>query len=199
MFCLAEVYEITFVVIDGLDACGKTTQAYRLVDYLQSRQKSVCLRIHPSDDNLLGRYAKRFLQSEGRNAHFTSALFYMLDVIHSVLKYSWRAKDYIVFVRYLLGTAYLPAPVDVFAYHFFATLVPKPEKTLYIDIEPDVAARRIRSRTQDTIEMFEKPEELRKMRQKGLALASLGKWRIILGNRALVDVESDIHRALGLK
>ena len=188
-----------FVVVDGLDASGKTTQAYRLAGYLQSRGKSVCLRIHPSDDNLLGIYAKRFLQADGKNAHFASAVFYMLDVIHSVLQYSWRAKDYTIFVRYLLGTAYLPAPVDILAYYFFATLVPKPEKTLYIDIEPDVAARRIQNRTQNTPEMFEKPEALRKMRQKGLALASIGKWRIIFGNRALAEVESDIHLALGLK
>jgi len=187
-----------FIVIDGLDACGKTTQAHRLADYLQSQGKSVCLRVHPSDDNLLGNYAKRFLQSEGRNAHFASALFYMLDVMHSILKYSWRARNYTIFVRYLLGTAYLPAPADIFAYHFFAAIVPKPEKTVYIDLEPDLAAKRIRNRAQ-THEMFEKPEALRKMRQKGLALASLGKWQIILGNKELAEVESDIHRVIDLE
>jgi thymidylate kinase len=122
----------------------------------------------------------------------------MLDVVHSILQYSWRAMDYTIFVRYLLGTAYLPAPADIFAYHFFATIVPKPEKTVYIDIEPDVACRRIQSRTQDALEMFEKPEALRKMRQKGLTLASLGKWKIIFGNRGLEEVESDIHRVLGI-
>jgi thymidylate kinase len=82
-------------------------------------------------------HAKRFLQAEGRNAHFASAFFYALDVIHSILKYSWQERDYTIFVRYLLGTAYLPAPADICTYYFFSALVPKPEKTFYIDIEPD--------------------------------------------------------------
>jgi hypothetical protein len=46
--------------------------------------------------------------------------------------------------------------------------------------------------------MFEKPEALRKMRKKGLTLASLGKWQIILGDGGMEEVESDIHRLLGL-
>ncbi len=123
----------------------------------------------------------------------------MLDVIHSILQYSWQFWDYTIFVRYLLGTAYLPAPADIVAYHFFAILVPKPEETVYIDIQPEVAAKRIARRIQDKHEMFEKPESLQKMRQKGLALAFLGGWHIVPGDRALEEVESDIHRALRLR
>ena len=123
----------------------------------------------------------------------------MLDVIHSILKYSWQDREYTIFVRYLLGTAYLPAPADIVAYHFFATLVPKPAKTIYIDIQPDVASKRIISRVQDKHEMFEKPEALQKMRQKGLAFASLGGWHVVPGGRPIVEVESDIHGALGLR
>ena len=192
-----EASEIHFIVIEGLDASGKTTQAIRLQSFLMSRMKTVCLRIHPSDDNFLGTHAKTFLQAKGKNAHFASALFYMLDVVRSILKYSWQEKDYVIFVRYLLGTAYLPSPVDKVAYHFFATIVPKPENLLFIDIKPEVAYRRIMRRAHDVPEMFEKPEALQRIRTKGLELARLGKWQILDGTKPVSEVELEIHKFLG--
>jgi len=192
-----EESDIHFIVIEGLDASGKTTQAIRLQSFLISRTKTVCLRIHPSDDNFLGTHAKTFLQAKGKNAHFASALFYMLDVIHSILKYSWQKKDYVIFVRYLLGTAYLPSLVDKVAYNFFATIVPKPEKLLFIDIKPEVAYKRIMKRAHDSPEMFEKPEALQRIRTKGLVLARIGKWQIVDGTKPASEVELRIRKLLG--
>lgn len=159
----------------------------------------MCLRVHPSDDNMLGVYAKRFLQVEGRNAHFASALFYTLDVLHSLLRYGWFCVDYTVFVRYLLGTAYLPSPLDKVAYHFFSALLPKPEKAFFIDVEPEVAYNRIVKRAHGAREMFENTASLRKIRRKGLALAKLGKWQIVDGAREPSEVELCIRRSLSLK
>jgi dTMP kinase len=194
-----EAYEISFIVIDGLDASGKTTQAYRLTRFLESQGKTFCLRIHPSGDNFFGVHAKHFLQTRGKNAHFTSALFYMLDVLYSILQYSWRDYDYIIFVRYLLGTAYLPSPMDKVAYHLFATIVPKPEKLYFIDIKPEVAYERIIKRANNAFEMFEKPEALQKIRRKGLELASLGKWLIIDGQKPANEVELMIRNLLEIE
>jgi dTMP kinase len=194
-----EEYEIPFIVIDGLDASGKTTQAQRLTRFLQSQGKTFCLRIHPSNDNFFGAHAQQFLQSSGKSAHFASALFYMLDVLYSVLQYSWRDYDYIIFVRYLLGTAYLPSPMDKVAYHFFATIVPKPEKLFFIDIKPEVAYERITKRIDKRFEMFEKPESLQKIRERGLELAIIGKWLIIDGGKPAKDVELRIRHLLELQ
>jgi dTMP kinase len=194
-----EEYEIPFIVIDGLDASGKTTQAQSLTRFLQSQGKTFCLRIHPSNDNFFGARAQQFLQSSGKSAHFASALFYMLDVLYSVLQYSWRDYNYIIFVRYLLGTAYLPSPMDKLAYHFFATIVPKPEKLFFIDIKPEVAYERITKRTNKRFEMFEKQESLQKIREKGLELAIIGKWLIIDGEKPPKHIESLIRHLLELQ
>jgi dTMP kinase len=195
----AEEYKIPFIVIDGLDASGKTTQAHRLASFLQSQGKTFCLRVHPSTDNFFGSRAQQFLQSDGKSAHFASALFYMLDVLYSVLQFSWRDYDYVIFVRYLLGTAYLPWPMDKVAYHFFATIVPKPEKLFFIDIKPEVAYERITKREDTAFEMFEKPEALQKIRIRGLELAMTGKWLIIDGGKPAKDVELTIRNSLGLQ
>ena len=120
----------------------------------------------------------------------------MLDVIHSILNYSWRDYDYTIFVRYLLGTAYLPSPLDKITYYFFATLVPKPETMVLIDVKPQAAYKRIRKRTNINPEMFEKPEDLEKIRRKGIALASIGNWQIIDGSKPPTEVEFAIRRLL---
>ena len=123
----------------------------------------------------------------------------MLDVLYSVLQYSWRDYDYIIFVRYLLGTAYLPSPMDKLAYHFFVTIVPKPEKLFFIDIKPEVAYERITKRTNKRFEMFEKQESLQKIREKGLELAIIGKWLIIDGEKPPKHIESLIRHLLELQ
>jgi len=185
------------IVIDGLDASGKSTQADLLSRFLSSEGRTVCVRSHPSDDNLFGIEARRFLNSRGRGAHFASALFFMLDAIRSVLDFSWREYDYIIFVRYLIGAAYLPSPMYKFAYRFFALLVPKSDAMFFLDTTPQVASRRIRE-GRKTREMFEGIDSLKDVRAKGLSLASIGGWTIINADRTPPEVELEIRKHLRL-
>jgi dTMP kinase len=186
---------LMLIVIDGLDASGKSTQGFRLARRLKENSKTVFLRIHPSGDNFFGSKAHQFLYSSGRSAHFASAVFYMLDVIRSVLIYSWQKYDYIIFVRYLMGTAYLPSPFDEIAYYFFALIVPTSKFMFFLDVEPEEAEKRIRQ-TRSRFEMFESLEQLKTIRQKALALASAGKWRIIDARKPIREVENEIIQAL---
>jgi len=185
-------------VIDGLDASGKSTQADLLSRFLTSEGRTVCVRSHPSDDNLFGIEARRFLNSRGRGAHFASALFFMIDAIRSVLAYSWRRYDYIIFVRYLMGAAYLPSPMHKFAYRFFALLLPKSDAMYFLDTTPEVAYERIRG-SRRTREMFEEIGSLNDVRAKGLSLASIGAWTVIDADRTPSEVELEIREHLRLE
>ena len=183
------------IVIDGLDASGKSTQGLKLYKFLLSQGKTVYLRIHPSNDNFFGVKAKWFLYSKGKSAHFASALFYMFDVIRSVLLYSWRRYDYLIFIRYLMGTAYLPSPLDRMAYHFFALVVPTSNLMFFLDVSPEEAYKRIRQ-TRNKREMFESIEELKRIRHKALVLVLIGKWAIINADKSITDVENEIREFL---
>jgi dTMP kinase len=186
---------LTFIVIDGLDGSGKSTQAQFILKFLEERGKTVCLRVHPEEDNIFGVKARQFLYSRGKSAHFASALFYMIDVIRSILLYSWRKVDYVIFVRYLMGTAYLPAPLHKIAYHFFAAVVPKSELMLFLDVNPDEAASRI-TRFRSEREMFEDIDTLSKVRAKALFLAFSGKWIIVNSNKSANEVAATIKRII---
>ena len=188
---------MVFVVLDGLDASGKSTQAGKLRRHLAGRGKTVYVRIHPSDDCWAGVMTRRFLQSEGRGAHFASAIFYIIDVLRSVVRCPWWLYDYVVFVRYLMGTAYLPDPLNRIAYSFFAAILPRPIHKFFLDVEPQEARRRIVENRSDK-EMFESLEQLKKVGGKALSLAQAFGWTIIDANRLEDEVERQILLALQL-
>ena len=96
-------------------------------------------------------------------AMLTAVTSYTLDVLSSVRIYNRSDQGVFVFVRYLLGTAYLPRPMARFAYAFFRKLLPFPDLAVFIDIEPSVAIRRIELRDHKR-EMFETEEKLCRIR-----------------------------------
>ena len=183
------------VIIEGLDGCGKSTQANLMLQSIRKVNKTACLRVHPETDNWFGLRARRYLYCEGKSAHFASALFYMVDVIRSILLYSWRRADYVIFVRYLMGTAYLPSPLDTIAYNFFASVVPKSNNMFFLDVYPEEAASRIAKNRRQT-EMFETLSDLRKIRAKALALTRFNKWIIIDSNKSIAKTAAEINSRL---
>jgi dTMP kinase len=186
---------LTLVIIDGLDGCGKSTQALLMLKSLKKMNKTACLRVHPEVDNWFGVQARRYLYSQGKNAHFASALFYMADVIRSILLYSWRKVDFVIFVRYLMGTAYLPSPIDTVAYNFFASVVPKSSNMFFLDVSPEEAAARIAENRKQT-EMFESLNALKKVRVKALSLTRFDSWVIVDSNKPVSEVASALQANL---
>jgi dTMP kinase len=108
-----------------------------------------------------------------------ATLFFTMDVLASVRSYNRQKSGTVIFVRYLLGTAYLPESLALTGYRLFRRLLPFPEIALFIDIEPEVARRRIASRGHAP-EMFETPERLRAIRR--VAKSLLGEEWIIVDN-----------------
>ena len=187
--------QLVFIVIDGLDASGKSTQAFKLCNFLRKHGKTVHLRFHPSNDNFCGIKAKQFLYLKGKGAHFAAAYFYMVDVIRSILLYSWQRYDYVVLVRYLMGTAYLPSPLHRIAYHFFALIVPTSDFMFFLDVSPEEAYRRIQQE-RSRREMFESLEELKQIRRKAVFLALMDKWTVINANKSAKEIEKEIRESL---
>lgn len=166
-----------------------------MMQSLKKMRKTAFLRVHPETDNWFGLKARTYLYSKGKSAHFASALFYMVDVIRSILLFSWRRADFVIFVRYLMGTAYLPSPLDVFAYNFFSSIVPKSNKMFFLDVSPNEAAARIaKNRIQP--EMFESLNALKRVRAKSLSLTRFDKWTIIDSNKPVAEIALELKTKL---
>jgi len=188
---------MVFVVIDGLDGSGKSTQARLICSRIAEKGKTYVLRAHPSSDNFFGRLGRGYLLLDGRRARFAASLFYLLDVVRSLVLYRWRRVDYVVFVRYLMGTAYLPEPLHRVAYLFLYRLVPRSGYMYFIDVSPEEAYRRIeagRSRR----EIFESLEKLRQVKGRALSLAAKGPWMVIDGDRHWRIIHRQLAEFIGL-
>jgi dTMP kinase len=188
---------MVFVVIEGLDGSGKSTQARLICNLIAEKGKTYVLRVHPSPDNFFGRLSRNYLLLEGKRARFAASLFYLLDVVRSLVLYKWRRVDYVVFVRYLMGTAYLPEPLHRVAYLFLYRVVPRSKHMCFIDVSPEEAYRRIeagRSRR----EMFESLERLRQVQGMALSLTAKGPWTVIDGDRDWRAVHRQLSQLIGL-
>lgn len=130
---------------------------------------------HPSGSRF-GRISKASLQSSGKVARFWATLFFIADVLVSV-KGLRKQEGTVVFVRYLMGAAYLPKPLAQYGYRLFRNLLPFPDVAMFIDIEPKVAIRRIMERDHKR-EMFETEEKLTEIRDIAKSLLS-SEWVVV--------------------
>ena len=146
-----------WIVVDGIDGSGKSTYAGLIEKYYHDRGEKVMVHIHPSP-GVAGRISRRALESTGKAMHLVASIFFIVDVLRSLrlMKKEARRYDTVIFVRYILATAYLPDRLAPLGYAFIAKLLPVPERLVLIDIEPAIANERI-SRRAEKKEMFEDP------------------------------------------
>jgi dTMP kinase len=165
-------------VVDGIDGSGKSTYAGLIADHYRERGERVIVHVHPSS-GWLGWISRRALESRGKAMHAVATLFFIADVLKSLsaLKREMKIYDTVIFVRYILATAYLPDRLAPLGYQFIAKLLPVPKRLVLIDIDPAIANERIAKRAEKK-EMFEDPANLKKAREKLRALAK-GDWRVI--------------------
>lgn len=180
-----------FIVIDGLDGSGKDTQANLIKQKYLEYGESVILRSHPSSDNKYGIKAKNALLGKGKLNKTKASIYYAFDVIRSVRMYNKKA-DTVIFVRYLMGVAYLPFPLAKLFYKIFATFLPTSEYMFFLDVAPEEAFRRLQSRNDE--EMFENIEDLTNVRKKVLKLAQ--GWHVINGTGSINDINLQISSLL---
>lgn len=177
-----------FIIVDGLDGSGKTTQARLIQEKYQSIGESVILREHPSSDNSYGLKAKKALLGRGKINKIKASVYYAMDVVRSVKKYNGNA-DNIIMVRYLMGVAYLPLPMAQILYKFFCMILPTSDYMFFLDLEPEESLRRMAQR--DSQEMFENIDDLIRVRKKACKLAQ--GWHIINTIGTIADVKEDIN------
>jgi dTMP kinase len=184
-----------FIVLDGLDGSGKSTQAKLLSKHLRKEGKTVILRTHPNEDNFFGRLCRGYLLLDGTSARVAASLFFFLDVVRSVILYRWRNVDNVIFVRYLLGTAYLPQPLHKLFYLFFLKTMPLSPYIYFLDTSPEESFRRIEEKNTQK-EMFESLESLITVRKKVLELVERAEWKIIDGDKSVQLVHMAIKSYL---
>lgn len=184
-----------WIVVDGIDGSGKSTYAGLIERYYRDRGEKVVLHVHPSS-GIFGRICRRALESRGKAMHAVATIFFVIDVLRSLRKLKKESGIYntVIFVRYIMATAYLPDRLAPIGYNFIAKLLPVPKRLLLIDIDPAIANDRI-SRRAEKKEMFEDPANLKKAREKLLSLASTD-WKVIDNSTPMDEGKDALYRIL---
>jgi dTMP kinase len=158
-----------FVVIEGIDGSGGTTQATRLVGWLQSQGAQVQLTCEPSDGPV-GQFIRRALTPSDPAAKLGDGVLPFLfaadrrdhlerEILPALEQGKWVVSD-----RYYHSSlAYQSAAIGLAAVAALNAGFRAPDLTLFLDLEPEVALKRIQARG-GAPERFEALDRLRTVR-----------------------------------
>jgi len=194
-----------FIVIEGLDGSGKSTQIQRLAETLKQRGEKVYITAEPTEFET-GAYLRRILsESQEKNMYLQAALF-LADRLEHITHPEFGIKRYlnegytVICDRYYYSSfAYQGTATDmnwVMDINLNCQEMLTPDLCIFLDVNPDTCKDRI-DRVREKPELYEKDIQLmREIRQNFLSvldrLASTQTIAIIDANRGLEDVEKEI-------
>jgi len=139
-----------FITLEGLDGCGKTTQAKLLKDYLEERGHIVYLTREPGGSKIGEKIRDILLDSNMKIHPWTEALLYLSARLENTLIIKERLKEgfTVICERYIDSTIAYQGygrglPIDELKrLNNLVTFGLKPHLTILLDIEPNIALQR---------------------------------------------------------
>lgn len=194
-----------FIVFEGIDGSGKTTQAKMLARVLEERGIKVCLTAEPTALPT-GRALREALSGRVKKSECEMAVLFVEDrIAHNIegddsIEALVNSGAYVICDRYYYSTlAYQGQSTDyawVKSMNLECPEIRKPDLCIYIDLLPEQSLERI-SKGRESVEIYENLETLTKVRNKFLSviddLSTTDNIKIIDGYRAPEDVAADIE------
>ena len=162
-----------FIVFEGLDGTGKTTQIKKLAEYLESRGETVFVTAEPT--NLpSGQLIRRVLSGEVPSSPWSTAALFLADRIQHCadpadgLRKHLEAGETVITDRYYFSTfAYQGYATDLqwtMDIHYSCPQLLRPDLVLFLTMPPEKCIQRITAnRPADAIEIYENTEALTKI------------------------------------
>lgn len=188
-----------FIVIDGIDGTGKSTQTRRLADWFIAQGREVVLSYEPTN----GPWGKKLRESAatGRLSSDDELQYFLNDRcehVQELINPSLALGKVVILDRYYFSSmAYQGArgfdPAEIRRRN--EEFAPAPDLLLILDLDVDTALSRIGSRG-DIANAFEKRENLERCREIYLSLRNEKFTRIIDSNGSLDEISSNIRAAV---
>lgn len=188
-----------FIVIEGIDGTGKSTQAKRLGEWISSQGREVVMSREPT----AGPWGKKVRESAatGRLSPEDELTYFLNDRrqhVEELIAPSLAAGKVVILDRYYFSTmAYQGArgfdPIEIRRKN--EAFAPVPDLLLIMDLDVDTAHARIGFRGDSTNE-FEKRENLERCREIFLSLQNDSFVRVIDTHGTLDHVELKVREAV---
>ena len=184
-----------FIVFEGIDGAGLTTQAELLEKYLRNKKYEVVLTKEPTN-NLIGGIIRAALKKEWITSNTTLQLLFSADRAHHLEKEIIPALEngkIVISDRYFLSTiAYGMIEVEKDWLKAINSKFLLPDLIFIIDVPVEVSIERIKT-SRFGFELFEEIRKLEKVRNNFLELSKEYKNCFVIdGNRSIEEVHKEI-------
>lgn len=188
-----------FIVFEGLDGAGLTTQATLLRNHFLSKGKRVVLTKEPTD-GLIGGLIKACLRKEWKTSPQTLQTLFAADRAHHLeteIEPSLKANKIVICDRYVLSSlAYGLMDIQIKKLTNLNEDFLKPNLTIVIDTQPKVCLERI-AKARPHIEIFEDETKLQNIRRNFQSLRNyFPQTHVVDGNREPELVFNDIQNII---
>lgn len=188
-----------FIVIEGLDGAGSSTQVEKLTEYLKQRDYKVLMTKEPTN-NIIGGLIRGQLTKDWHTDQDCLQLLFAADRAHHLEREILPAlkNGYVVISdRYLFSTiAYGALDTD---YEWLKKINERfrlPDLYLIVDTIPETCVERMK-KSRYQLELFEGLEKLKKVRENFLRLSKEYKdIHVLDGNRLSDDIFDEIKLIL---
>jgi dTMP kinase len=188
-----------FIVIEGIDGTGKSTQVKRLGDWFESQGREVVLSREPT----AGPWGSKVRESaaSGRLSAAEELQCFLNDRaehVRELIRPALAAGKVVILDRYYFSTmAYQGArgfdPVEIRRRN--EEFAPVPDRLLIMDLDVDTALERIGVRG-DTANEFEKRDSLERCREIFLSLRDESFVRVVPSGGSLDEVAEQVCLAV---
>ena len=182
-----------FIVFEGVDGGGKSTQIQMLSDFFAGKDYEVELHMEPTHETI-GQVLWDYMNSKERSFDpETEALLFAADRIEhgKVIKKALEKGKIVISDRYKHSSfAYQGAAgVDVKWMQSLNKHAMVPDLVILLDIDPDKSLERVSDREKT---VFEKNEYLKKVRAEYLRYAEMEELVVVDALQSIEEVHEDI-------
>jgi dTMP kinase len=186
-----------FIIFEGIDGSGLTTQSRNLSTHLEEKGNKVFLTKEPTN-NLIGRIIRDILKGAYKIDQETLALLFTADRSMHMDSIKRELKDsFVICDRYYFSNfAYQMLQIDLDYLIQINSRFLKPDLTIFLDVPAKVCKKRI-DENREHIEIFEHQETLEKIRENYLKIIESFKKKgfnivKIDGNRSIEETHAAV-------
>jgi dTMP kinase len=187
-----------FIVIEGLDGSGKSTQMAKLAEFLRKRGNDVVETFEPTDGKI-GKEIRNILKEHRKMDSTDFQMLYVKDReehLREVIEPALREGKIVLCDRYMVSTLAFGSigGADLEKLKIENENFPVPEITVFIDVTPEECIKRIKKRGEG-IDLFEKEEKLKIARGTYLKIGeTYSEFKVVDGNRSKEEIFEDVKK-----